>query len=157
MGDLNPPEVREEHLPDGSRAIRGPRGAVIVINHRVEDVMRMQFGGHIVPEMMARTLAGLDQVLPAGEPFAIAVDADAQSGYEPEVRALATAWLLKHRDRLRASYFLGKAPMVKLGIQMINNSLGAKVFSVFEDRREFERGVGKVLRESEKMRVANRS
>ena len=49
------------------------------------------------------------------------------------------------------------APMVKMWMQMLNLSLGSKVFQLYEDRAEFERNVGKVVRESERMRAARRA
>ena len=49
-------EVTAEKMPDGSLSIRGPRGAAIVVNGRMNDVFRLQFGGHLVGKMMALTL-----------------------------------------------------------------------------------------------------
>ncbi len=157
MGDGIQPEVTVEKLGDGSTWIRGPREARIVVNCRTADVMRMQFGGYLLGEMMVRTLTALDEAVDKDRPFVIAIDADAQSGYEPQVRTLVTNWLLKRRDRLQPGHVLGMAPMVKMWMQMLNLSLGSKVFQLYEDRAEFERNVGKVVRESERMRAARRA
>jgi hypothetical protein len=154
MADTNFSGVREEFLPDGTCAIRGPRGASIVVNGKLHDVIRMQFVGHLVGEMMARGLQLMDGALAPDVPFSIVVDAEAQSGYEPDVRSMATAWLLRRRERLLPAHLLGRAPMVKMGVQMINNSLGSRVFALYDDRREFERSVGKLLRDSERLRAA---
>lgn len=157
MSDGTHPEITVEKLSDGSTWIRGPREARIVLNRRTADVMRMQFGGYLLGEMMVQTLAALDEALDRERPFAIAIDADAQSGYEPQVRTLVTQWLLKRREQLQPGHVLGAAPMVKMWMQMLNLSLGSKVFHVYEDRAEFDRNVGKVVRESERMRAARRS
>jgi hypothetical protein len=149
-------EVTAEKLPDGSLSIRGPRGAAIVVNGRMNDVFRLQFGGHLVGKMMALTLEALDEAATREAQFAIIIDAESQSGYEPEVRALTTAWLLRHRDKLRPAHLLGRAPMVKMWAQMLNLSLGSEVFKLYDDRREFDRSVGKVVRDSERMRAARR-
>ncbi len=158
MDDAEAPEVTTERLPDGSLWIRGPRGAAILVNARTSSVVRLQFGGHLVGKMMALALAALDEGAAwRGEEFAIVIDAESQSGYEPEVRALATAWLLKHKGKLHPAHLLGRAPMVKMGAQMFNLALGSEVFKIHEDRREFDRTVGKIIRDSERMRAASRS
>lgn len=149
-------EVTSEKLPDGSLSIRGPRGAAIVVNGRMNDVFRLQFGGHLVGRMMALMLEALDDAATREAGFAIIIDAESQSGYEPEVRALTTAWLLRHRKKLRPAHLLGRAPMVKMWAQMLNLSLGSEVFKLYEDRGEFDRTVGKVVRDSERMRAARR-
>ena len=46
--------------------------------------------------------------------------------------------------------------MVKMWAQMLNLSLGSEVFKLYDDRREFDRSVGKVVRDSERMRAARR-
>ena len=156
MADLSAPEIIVEKTTDGAVSIKGPRGAWILLNGRVDDVMRMQLGGHLVGEMMARMLAAMEQhIAPEGQ-FAIVVDAESQSGYEPDVRSLATSWLLKHRERLKPGHLLTRAPMIKMGTQMINNALGANIFRLYEERAEFERGVAKVVRDSERMRAARK-
>jgi hypothetical protein len=157
MDDGAQSEITVEKLTDGSTWIRGPRDARIVLNRRTADVMRMQFGGYLLGEMMARTIVALDEAVDKARPFAIAIDADAQSGYEPQVRTLVTNWLLKRRDQLQPGHVLGAAPFVKMWMQMLNLSLGSKVFQLYEDRAEFDRNVGKVIRESERMRAARRS
>jgi hypothetical protein len=158
MDDVDVPEVTTEKLADGSLWIRGPRGAAILVNARTSNVVRLQFGGHLLGKMMALALAALDEGAAwRGEEFAIVIDAESQSGYEPEVRALATAWLLKHKGKLRPAHLLGRAPMVKMGAQMFNLALGSEVFKIHEDRREFDLTVGKVIRDSERMRAASRS
>jgi hypothetical protein len=156
MDDQSAREVTSEKLPDGSLSIRGPRGAAIVVNGRMSDVFRLQFAGHLVGKMMALTLAALDEAASREAEFAIIIDAESQSGYEPEVRALTTAWLLRHRSKLRPVHLLARAPMVKMWAQMLNLSLGSEVFKLYDDRREFERNVGKVVRDSERMRGARR-
>ena len=150
-------EITVEKLGDGSTWIRGPREARIVLNRRIADVMRMQFGGYLLGEMMALTLTALDEAVEKEKTFAIAIDAEAQSGYEPQVRTLVTNWLLKHKNQLQPGHVLGSAPLVKMWMQMLNLSLGSKVFQIHEDRAEFDRNVGKVVRESERMRAARRS
>jgi hypothetical protein len=149
-------EVTAEKLPDGSLSIRGPRGAAIVVNGRMNDIFRLQFGGHLVGRMIALMLEALDDAATREPQFAIIIDAESQSGYEPEVRALTTAWLLRHREKLRPAHLLGRAPMVKMWAQMLNLSLGTEVFKLYDDRREFDRTVGKVVRDSERMRAARR-
>jgi hypothetical protein len=99
----------------------------------------------------------MDQHIATEGQFAIVVDAESQSGYEPDVRSLAQAWLVKHRDRLKPAHLLTRAPMVKMGTQMINNALGGNIFKLYEDRAEFERGVAKVVRDSERMRAARKA
>lgn len=157
MSGQNHPEVTSEKLADGSLSIHGPRGAAIVVNGRITDVFRLQFGGHLVGKMMSLMLEALEDAASKEPQFAIVIDAESQSGYEPEVRALTTAWLLRHRDKLRPAHLLGRAPMVKMWAQMLNLSLGTEVFKVYDDRREFDRNVGKVVRDSERMRAARRS
>jgi hypothetical protein len=149
-------EVIAEKLADGSLSIRGPRGAAILVNGRMTDVFRLQFGGHLVGKMMALTLEALDGAAAKEREFAIIIDAESQSGYEPEVRALTTAWLLRYREKLRPAHLLGRAPMVKMWAQMLNLSLGSEVFKVYDDRREFDRTVGKVIRDSERMRAVRK-
>ena len=156
MTDGNTSEITMARTPDGSTAIKGPRGAWIHLNGRAEDVMRLQLGGHLVGEMMARALAAMDQILVPDANFSVVVDAESQSGYEPDVRALATAWLLKHNKRLNPAHLLTRTPMIKMGAQMINNALGWSVFKIYEDRGEFERGVAKIVRDSERMRAGRR-
>jgi hypothetical protein len=150
------PDVTVEKLPDGTTAIRGPRGAGIVVNARIRDVVRMQFTGHLMGEMMFKALGLMDEAIGAESEFTIAIDAEHQSGYDPEVRTLATNWLLRRRDRLRPAHLFSNAPMVKMWLQMVNLSLGSKIFVLHEDRGEFESVIGKVVRDSEKMRAAKR-
>ncbi|HEX3770153.1 MAG TPA: hypothetical protein VHV30_04780 [Polyangiaceae bacterium] len=121
------------------------------------DVIRLQFGGHLVGRMMALALDALDGTAAKEREFALIIDAETQSGYEPEVRALATAWLLRYRDKLRPAHLLSRAPMVKMWAQMLNLSLGSEVFKVYDDRREFDRTVGKVVRDSERMRAVRKA
>src|ERR1700733_3570673 len=108
------PDVTVEKLPDGTTAIRGPRGAGIVVNARIRDVVRMQFMGHLMGEMMFKALGVVDEAISAGSEFTIAIDAEHQSGYDPEVRTLATNWLQRRRDRLRPAHLFSSAPMVKM-------------------------------------------
>jgi hypothetical protein len=143
-----------EKLADGSTSIRGPGGAWITVNPRTHDVMYMRAGGFLVGEMMARALATLDEVAPAQGDFTLVVDAEAQSGYEPAVRAFVTAWLARRRDQLRPCHMLARAPLVRMGAQMINAALNAKVIQVHQDRIEFEQSVGAVIRDSQRMRAA---
>lgn len=157
MNDQSHSAITAVRLPDGSLSIHGPRGAVIVVNGRMTDVMRLQFGGHLIGKMMALALTTIDETAAREAEFALVIDAESQSGYEPEVRALVTAWLVRHREKLRPAHLLGRAPMVKMWARMVNRSLGSEVFKIYDDRSEFDRNVGEVVRDSERMRAARRA
>jgi hypothetical protein len=156
MTDVNLPEITIVDLTDGSTSIRGPRGAAIILGVRRGEVIRVQFIGHLVGAMMAKMLSAVELAFAPDAAFSLAIDAEAQSGYEPEVRSLATAWLLRNRNRLRTMHLLSRTPMVKMGTQMLNLSLGNNVFKLYHDRGEFERGVAKVGDESEGQRPSRR-
>jgi hypothetical protein len=156
MNEQGVRDVVAEKLADGSVSISGPRGAKIVINGKMNDVVRLQFGGHLLGKMMAVALDTLEDVASREPGLALLIDAELQSGYEPEVRSLTTAWLLRHREKLRPAHLFSRAPMVKMWTQMINLALGVEIFKLHDDRGEFERTVGKVVRDSERMRAARR-
>jgi hypothetical protein len=149
-------QVTLETSADGAVAVRGPRGAGIVVDARTRHVVRMQFVGHLMGEMMQRALGAVDGAVQPHAGISLLVDAEGQSGYDPEVRSLVTSWLLKRRSHLLASHVFSRAPMVKMWTQMLNLSLESKVFLLHEDRAEFERSAGQVVRESERMRAASR-
>jgi hypothetical protein len=153
----NQPESKVEKLPDGSTSIQGPGGAWIIVAARTPDVMYMRMGGFLVGGMMARALAALDDVVKDSAPFTLVIDAEAQSGYEPEVRTSVTKWLAAHGDRIRPCHVLARAPLVRMGAEMINVALRRKVFQMYKERSEFERTVSQVVRDSERLRAARRS
>jgi hypothetical protein len=149
-------DTKVEKLADGSTSIHGPGGAWILVNARTQDVMFMRVGGFLVGEMMVRALAALDEAV-KDAPFTLIIDAESWSGYEPIVRSAVTQWVAKHGDRIRPCHLLARAPLVRMGTEMINVALKRKVFRMYQERSEFERNVGEVVRDSERMRAAGRS
>lgn len=148
-------EATTSALPEGATWIRGAGDSTVRVEWRTPGVAMIRFVGHLAPEMMARTLDVLNAaVTTRSGPFAIVIDAEAQSGYDPPVREAATAWLLAHRERLLPAHILTGTVMVRLGAQMMNVALGSEVFHIHVDRAEFERSVAKMERDSERMRAA---
>jgi hypothetical protein len=149
-------DTKVEKLQDGSTSIQGPGGAWIVVNARTPDVMFMRVGGFLVDEMMSRALAALDDALDKEDPFTLIIDAESQSGYEPGVRTAITRWFTKNLERIRPCHVLARAPLVRMGTEMINVALKRKLCHIYQERGDFERTVGKVVRDSERMRAAQK-
>jgi hypothetical protein len=148
------PEVVVQKLPDGSTSVRGPGESWIVVSARSHDVMYMRAGGFLMGEMMTRALAALDKVVGKDGQFTLVVDAEAQTGYEPAVRAAITEWLDNHASQVRPCHLLAPAPLVRMGAEMINMALNRKLLHMYRERGEFERSVARVVRDSERMRAA---
>jgi hypothetical protein len=146
-------ESKIEKLPDGSTSIQGPGGAWIQVGSRTPDVMYMRMGGFLVATMMARALAILDEAVKDAA-FTLVIDAESQSGYEPEVRTSVTKWLVARGDRIRPCHVLARSPLVRMGAEMVNVAMRRKVFQMYRERGEFERNVNQVVRDSERMRAA---
>jgi hypothetical protein len=149
-------DTKVEKLSDGSTSIQGPGGAWIVVNARTPDVMFMRAGGFLMTEMMGRALAALDEAVGKDLPFTLIIDAESQSGYEPAVRTAVTLWIAQHGERIRPCHVLARAPLVRMGTEMINVALKRKVCQIYQERADFERNVGKVVRDSERMRAAQK-